>query len=63
MQFFKGIGAIRKSVTGGDLPSARFVSSLMPDPQYLQPANTLIAFTFGQFTDHDLASTTRMFHS
>lgn len=56
LQFFvSGVSTPRRSVTGGELPSPRMVSTaLVPDVDNPSPELTLSVMQWGQFIDHDL---------
>lgn len=52
-----GIEELRRSVLGGPLPSARFVSLLVHGSRESDSPVTLMLAQWGQFVDHDLTST------
>lgn len=52
-----GIEELRKSTSGGQLPSARFVSLLVHGSRESDSPVTLMLAQWGQFIDHDLTST------
>lgn len=52
-----GVEALRLSVTGSPLPSARFISLLVHGSDDGEAPVTLMLAQWGQFIDHDIAST------
>lgn len=52
-----GIEALRRSVLGGPLPSARFISLLVHGSHDSDSPVTLLLAQWGQFVDHDITST------
>lgn len=52
-----GIEEMRRSVHGGPLPSARFISLLVHGSRESDSPVTLMMAQWGQFIDHDLTST------
>ena len=54
-EYGNGVDALRRSVTGAPLPSARLLSTkLATDLRNTDQKHTYITMTFGQFVDHDI---------
>ena len=53
-----GVSAIRQSVSGGSLPSTRFISTTVTvNESVSDTVASLLTMQFGQFMDHDLTQT------
>ena len=54
-QYFNGVDSPRRSISGGELPSPRLVStSLAKDVDTTDSRYSVVLMNFGQFIDHDL---------